>query len=399
MSELKDFIDTPNKLAVHYSDFRVEERILLTGHSHQALPNVALEGMRKAWKDTSDLVDYKWEKVFEISDKVRNGFAKLMNDNSGYYSLAANTHDLIIKFLSALDFKNRPKIITTDMEFHTVRRQLDRLSEENIEVIKVDSSPQETVAERIEGLIDDKTACVIVSKVFFKNGRIIENLGILEKKCILNGSYLLVDVYHVLNVLPFDINQEGLSNSFIVGGGYKYCQLGEGNCFLRFPLNCDLRPVITGWFSEFNKLAEVKKKGEVPYGEGHFRFSGSTFDPVSHYRAAEVFDFLNYHKLEPELLRRINFHQINILASKYDSFDFDKSIICRENPEDLSKSGGFFVLRSAFSKEINEKLYNYDVYTDFREDHLRFGPAPYLSDNQLIEAMDKLALIINEIKG
>ena len=31
------------------------------------------------------------------------------------------------------------------------------------------------------------------------------------------------------------------SHAFVVGGGYKYCQLGEGNAFLRFPPGCELR--------------------------------------------------------------------------------------------------------------------------------------------------------------
>src|SRR2546422_10697370 len=35
------------------------------------------------------------------------------------------------------------------------------------------------------------------------------------------------------NVLPFSLRTERLAQAFVVGGGYKYCQLGEGNCFLR----------------------------------------------------------------------------------------------------------------------------------------------------------------------
>ena len=42
---------------------------------------------------------------------------------------------------------------------------------------------------------------------------------------------LLVDAYHHLNVVPFDIDSSGLQEAFVTGGGYKYCQLGEGNCF------------------------------------------------------------------------------------------------------------------------------------------------------------------------
>ena len=38
----------PNPLASHYSRFRVTDRILLTGHSHQAWPDVAFEAQQRA---------------------------------------------------------------------------------------------------------------------------------------------------------------------------------------------------------------------------------------------------------------------------------------------------------------------------------------------------------------
>ncbi len=394
MIDIQKYFNSPNCLESHYSDFKVTERILLTGHSHQAWPNVAYNGLRKCWEDAAELADLKWERASEKADEVRAGFAKLMNDNDGFITLSANTHDLLLKFLSSLDWSKRKKIITTDMEFHTVRRQLDRLAEEVIVIVKVPAMPAETVSERIAGLIDDETTCVIISKVFYKNGRIAENLGILETKCLINGAYLLVDAYHVLNILPFDINSEGLKNSFIIGGGYKYCQLGEGNCFMRFPSDCQLRPVFTGWFSEFNKLADVKKPGEVPYGEGHFRFAGSTYDPVSHYRAVEVFQFFRNMELTPEFLREINQHQIQLMAEKFDKFDLDDRIIRRDSNTSITKSGGFLVLESPVSGEISKKLFEYGIYTDYRGESLRLGPAPYISDDKLNQALDALNEIV-----
>ena len=53
--------------------------------------------------------------------------------------------------------------------------------------------------------------------------------------------------------------KRALGDAFVVGGGYKYCQLGEGNCFLRIPPDTDLRPVVTGWFSEFTALADRQR--------------------------------------------------------------------------------------------------------------------------------------------
>mgnify|MGYP001556365702 CR=1 FL=1 len=44
---------TPNALAPHYSRFHVAERLLLTGHSHQAWPDVGFEAQSEAWLDAA----------------------------------------------------------------------------------------------------------------------------------------------------------------------------------------------------------------------------------------------------------------------------------------------------------------------------------------------------------
>jgi kynureninase len=146
MIEIQSIFNSPNILEEHYSDFGVSTRILLTGHSHQAWPNVAFDGVKKCWDDAAKLVDNKWERALEKADEVSKGFLNLMNDKSGLIALSANTHDLLLRFLSALDWKNRTKIITTDLEFHTVRRQLDRLAEDWVEIIKVPAMPVETLS-------------------------------------------------------------------------------------------------------------------------------------------------------------------------------------------------------------------------------------------------------------
>src|SRR2546430_12000533 len=153
----------PEELAKHYSRFRVTERILLTGHSHQAWPDVAFEAQQQAWLDAAEYVDDVWEKAFEKANEVRRGFARLLDDTPERIALAQNTHELVVRFLSALPLGKRPQLVTTDAEFHTIRRQLDRLAEEGIEVIKVPSMPAATLAERLAITIDDRTAAVLVS--------------------------------------------------------------------------------------------------------------------------------------------------------------------------------------------------------------------------------------------
>ncbi|HMG19201.1 MAG TPA: hypothetical protein VK573_10785, partial [Gemmatimonadales bacterium] len=241
----------PEELAKHYSRFRVTERILLTGHSHQAWPDVAFEAQQQAWLDAAEYVDDVWEKAFEKAAEVRRGFARLLDDSPDRIALAPNTHELVVRFLSALPLRKRPKLITTDGEFHTIRRQLDRLAEEGSEVVKVAAVPAATLAERLAQVVDDRTAAVLVSAVLYTNAHIVSNLRAVLAACQRVGAELLVDAYHALNAVPFSLKKEGLENAYVVGGGYKYCQLGGGNAFLRMPADCALRPVVTGWFSEF----------------------------------------------------------------------------------------------------------------------------------------------------
>ncbi len=394
----EDLSGTPNPLAGHYSRFRVADRLLLTGHSHQAWPDRAFDGQRRAWWDAAEWVDEKWEEAFARAERVRRGFARLLGDPDGTVALAPNTHELVVRFLSALPLRERPHLVTTDGEFHSIRRQLDRLAEEGLEVVKVPVDPVDGLAERLAEATDDRTAAVLASCVLFRDARIVPGLGRTMEACRRVGAELLVDAYHALNVVPFELEAEGLEDAFVTGGGYKYCQLGEGNCFLRLPDGCRMRPVITGWFAEFGAVVEGGGVGDgsaaggprVSYAEGPARFAGSTYDPTSHYRAAEVFDFLRDLRLTPELLRQVSRRQVGLLARRFDALDLDPGVVRRNRSVPLEAIGGFLALESPRAGPLCRLLRERGVMADHREDVLRLGPAPYLSDQQLEDAMTAL---------
>jgi kynureninase len=365
----------PAELAKHYSRFRVTDRILLTGHSHQAWPDVAFEAQQQAWLDAAELVDDVWDQAFAKANEVRRGFARLLDDSPDRIALAPNTHELVVRFLSGLPLKKRPKLITTDGEFHTIRRQLDRLAEEAIEVVKVAAEPAATLAERLAQKIDDRTAAVLVSAVLYSNAHIVPNLLATARTCEQLGAELFVDAYHALNVIPFSLQVEGLEGAYVVGGGYKYCQLGPGNAFLRFPTDTTLRPAVTGWFSEFTDLTKAPS-GRVAYGPGPARFAGATYDFTSHYRAAAVFTFLEERKLTPEKLRELSQGQVAGLANG----------LGLELEVPVNALAGFLALRSDRAAQLQHALREQHIWSDYRGDTLRLGPAPYVTDAQISEA-------------
>ena len=61
----------PHSLRPHYRAFLREGRVLLTGHSHQAWPDVAREGMLAAFDAAAEHVDDKWGRVFAVQDELR----------------------------------------------------------------------------------------------------------------------------------------------------------------------------------------------------------------------------------------------------------------------------------------------------------------------------------------
>ena len=387
--EICDPTADPNPLAAHYRRFRVDRRLLLTGHSHQAWPDAALAGHQQAWLDAAERVDGKWARAFERADRVRTGYRARMDDPDGLYTLASSTHDLVVRFLSALPLRRGARIVTTDQEFYSLERQLRRLEEEGIEVTRVASRPEDSVGERIAAAVDDATRAVCLSTVFFQTARIAGGVPAAAEACRRHGVPLLLDVYHQLNAVPFSLRAAGLTDAYVVGGGYKYLQLGEGNAFLRFPAGCELRPVVTGWFAEFGELSAEKRTGRVRYAAGDERFAGATYDPTSHYRAAAVFDFFDAHGLDPGRLRKISQHQVGLLRRLFDELDLDPGLVRRADPP-LERLGGFLALESPRAGELETALAARGVSTDSRGALLRLGPAPYLSDRQLGDAIAAL---------
>ena len=377
-----------NPLAAHYSRFRVADRLLLTGHSHQAWPDVGFDAQQRAWLDAAELVDEKWERAAEQMARVQAHWLRLLSHASGGIALGQNTHELVTRLLSALPLRSRPRLVTTTGEFHTIRRQLDRLAEEGLDLVKVPAQPAFDLAERIARAVDDRTACALVSSVLYETAEIVPGLDRVAAACNTHGTTLLVDAYHQINVVPFDPDRSGLEGAFIVGGGYKYCQLGEGNCFMRVPRGCRMRPVLTGWFAEFAALEHAGPRA-VEYGAGAAAFAGATYDPTAHYRAAAVLDFHVAQGLTPERLRAISRHQVGVLRREFGTLDVDPaSARVDDIPDD--RRAGFLAIRSPRAGDLSRALRTRGVLTDFRGDVLRLGPAPYLSDEQLRDAVAAL---------
>jgi kynureninase len=381
------------RLRPHYSRFldAVEARgeVLLTGHSHQAWPDVAREAQLEAWDDAARLIDDKWDRVFgELIPELQGHIAKRIGSSRpGDIAIGQNTHELVYRLSTC--FPHSGPIVTTDSEFHSLRRQLARFEEGRTPVVETSPGDASTFMERfLEATEKTRPAWVALSYVLFTTSRIVTSLTPILDELARRSIPVLVDAYHAFNVLDFEADKFA-GSTFVTGGGYKYAECGEGVCFLLLPESARaLRPRYTGWFSHFESL-ESKSAGGVEYGEGGYRFLGSTFDPTSLYRAVRVLRFMDEIGLTPRVLREQSLRQTALIIERYDALGLASKGITLRTPREAR--GGFVALETPRAKELSAKLREKGVRTDVRGDLLRLGPAPYLRAEVISRAMDLLA--------
>ncbi len=387
----------PLALRPHYQQFLAvpagaPRRVLLTGHSHQAWPDVARAGQDAAFADAALHVDDKWGRVFAMQDELRRYIAARIGARPGELAFASNTHELVARFLSALDLRARPHLVTTTGEFHSMDRQLRRLGEAGVAITWVDAAPAATLAERLAAAVRADTAAVLASSVLFETSTIVPHLAAVTAAARRHGAQVLIDAYHAWHVVPFTLADLGGDEVFVVAGGYKYAQWGEGVCFLRVPPGgAALRPLYTGWFAGFAELEAPRDPARrTGYeADGASAFAGSTFDPASCYRAVAVARFAQDSGLELARLRALSLRQTQRLIDLATARG-----LAIATPREPAARGGFVAIDTPRASAIVTALRAEGIYADARGSRLRLGPAPYVTDDELDLGVAAVARLI-----
>ena len=379
-----------------YGSFLRPDRVLLTGHSHQAWPDTARDALVRYFDDSAEHVDDKWSRtVFPMVDRVgRRVLARMGFAETDAIAFGRSTHELVYRLLTSLPglAPGAPKrttahVVTTTGEFHSLDRQLRRLEEEGLRVTWVQAAPREGLADRLIAALVEGTDLLAVSAVLFEDAHVVDGLDRVLARAALVGAVPLVDAYHAFNVLPIAWGAAG-DSAFVTAGGYKYASFGEGICWLRIPPGTTLRPAYTGWFADFDALERPRfdahgNASPVGYGEGGARFAGATFDPVGFYRADAVLDHFDRFGLGVSELRAISTRQTRRIVER-----LERAGIPLASSNEDARRGGFVAAIVPRAHSVVTSLRSRGVLVDARGDRLRFGPAPYLTDEEIDRGVD-----------
>jgi kynureninase len=387
------------RLRSHYARFLAPlgDDVLLTGHSHQAWPDVSREGHMAAWDDAARLIDDKWGRILgEILPAFQERVAaRLGSSRPRDIAIAPNTHELVYRLASC--FSPASTVLTTDAEFHSMHRQLARLAEDGLRVITVPTDPAGDFGERFLAAIEThRPDWAALSQVLFTDARVITALPSILAAMAASATPVLVDVYHAFNVTELNVDAWP-GQVFVTGGGYKYAQTGEGACWMLLPGDAArFRPRQTGWFAHFAGLEA--RAAAVDYGPGGQRFFGATFDAAGIYRGLWVLRWMDEMGLTPAVLAAHARARTQRIIDAFDAHDLGRpdaraAGLRLATPRAPAERGGFVALASPRAADLGAALRGAGVHTDVRGPMLRLGPAPYTTCAEIDRAMDHLARI------
>jgi selenocysteine lyase/cysteine desulfurase len=192
-----------------------------------------------AWYDTW------WAALADL----RSRYARLIGAPDGSIALHPNISTALTAVAESLDYHRRPKVVVTSLDFPTVAYQWLARSGDGVEVVILESPDGITVpVEAIARAVDDRTALVATSHVFFTSGA-IQDVRALADLAHRRGALLLVDGYQAAGQLPVDVGE--LDADFYCSGGLKWLLGGTGVAFMyaRPELWAGLAPRASGWFA------------------------------------------------------------------------------------------------------------------------------------------------------
>lgn len=351
-------------------------RLHMAAHSHHLWPDASHDGHWQAWEDAARLADRKWGKVMgEIwPDAAAEVAAELGLPDPASICFAPNSHELVVRIVSALDRPRPLRVLASDGEFHSFRRQAARWAEAG--EIVLETVPVAPAAD-FEARFRARAAAggfdlILVSHVMFTSGLVLGDLTGLAALAAPDGPWLIVDGYHGFMGVETDLGPVA-DRIFYTGGGYKYAMAGEGVGFVHAPPGFGPRPVNSGWFAEFDDLS--LPPGRIGYAPDARRFLGSTFDPSGLYRFLAVRRMLAAEGLSTA---KISAHVAGLKEMLVQALG-GTALGAAElvNPPREGPQARFLALRSPHAARWREELLARDVITDVRGDVLRIGLGLY----------------------
>jgi selenocysteine lyase/cysteine desulfurase len=300
--------------------------------------------------------------------ELRARYARWIGAPEGSVALHPNISAGLTSIAESLDYRRRPKVVVTSLDFPTVAYQWLARAGEGVEVTIVESPDGIGVPlEALARAVDQRTALIATSHVFFTSGA-IQDVRALADLAHDQGALLLVDGYHAAGQLPVDV--QALDVDFYCSGGLKWLLGGTGIAFMygRPALWPSLAPRATGWFAHREQFRFDPTSLELH--DDARRLESGTPAVMSVYAQLGGLDVLE--ELGAEEIRRRTAALTEDLIEQARGAGLRPKVAAR--PEERT---GIVMLPSADPAADVRRLARAGIVTDSRPGHVRVSPYFY----------------------
>ncbi|HEX8800079.1 MAG TPA: aminotransferase class V-fold PLP-dependent enzyme [Terriglobales bacterium] len=302
-----------------------------------------------------------WERWIEHYEAARAAFAQFINASPDEVAIVTSVSAGINSVASALNFRERPKVVMGEFEFPTMGHVWLGQRVRGADVRFVSAESNSIPIAHYEEAVDHQTLIVPLTHVCFKNGFRSEVTAIAEI-AHRRGAFVMLDDYQDCGTRP--INVKAMDLDFYLTGTLKYLLGPPGLAFLyvRKELIPSLVPSVTGWFAQANPFA---------YNPQHFelsptarRFESGTPSIPNVYGAMPSFQ--RFEKIGMDEVA----HHIKSLTQQLLRSASEMGIVAK-TPAD--SAGPLVVLRSRDSAGLVQKLAENQIVASNRHDGLRIS--------------------------
>jgi kynureninase len=330
----------------------------------------AREGV-EAWDHWPDV-------IAETADLV----ARFFNGGTGNTTLGENVATFQARIASALDYRDRPKVVIEELMFPNVIYVWERFRRLGVELEFCPSDDGMSIStERMLAAIDERTALVSISHAVYVSGALLDVKAICERARQV-GALVMCDVYQTAGIVPIDVQAWDLD--ILVGGSHKWLCGGPGTCFMwvRPELRERLQPMTVGWMAHAEPFA--MKPAPIELAHDPWRFVSGTPSIPAYYVARNA--YRNLLEIGVDRIRSHNLALCRIIIDRAQAAG-----LTIHSPLEDSQRTGFVAVDFEGSKAASEVLIEERYKLDWRPNcGLRIGPHFYSTEEEVERMMTRV---------
>ncbi|HEY6541182.1 MAG TPA: aminotransferase class V-fold PLP-dependent enzyme [Ktedonobacteraceae bacterium] len=391
-SEFRKDFPAPNaiehpELIEYRAEFPILQRkTYLNSCSLGALSTRSMQELETFMEMWNEWGAHAWYEIWmgEIA-KVREKFASLIGAQLHEVAIAPNVSTALSSIANALDYSKRNKVVMAEMDFPTLVYQWLVKERLGVECQFVPSPDRiYTPPELFEDVVDEKTALVATSRVFFTSGYIQDARAVADI-AHKHGAYVLIDDYQGTGQIPIDV--VAMDIDFLVTGTLKWLMGGPGLAlvYIREGLIQNLLPTITGWFGHREQFQF--KTREFEFRDDAARVEMGTPSVPSIYAANGGLDIVKEVSVEC-ICERTRYLTNDLIARAREK---GWTVHAPQEPERRSSIVMFELERP---DEIVKGLVARNIITDYRPGLLRVSPYFYNTIEENAIVIDAISEIL-----